>query len=879
MTPETPDAPDVPASNAPDAIRRGRGRPRRDPSTPPGDPGVIGGRDAESFSRAILNSLSGHLVVIERGGRIVAVNKAWERLVEELAPALPKAPGLGDNYFDALQDRRSFERERAAEALAGLQKIIDRSQARFDLDYPLTIAGVRRWFELSATPLLGATGGAVIAHSEITELRRVEASNAEKNRLLEAVLESSSAGIVVADASGDFLLFNRAAREMAGVGVVESNYHDWPADYGIFQPDRVTPFRTEEVPLYRAMQGESTDGVLMFVRNPVIPGGRFLRISGRPWVLAEGERRGGVVVMSDVTADVLAEEQSRLQIQVLDAVPLAILALDAEGIIIYWNETAERLLGWSAAELVGRRSRDVLLEEDDRTQVDGIRDYLLAGKPFRGEFRVRRPDGSHRRILASASARHRADGTLDGFVVVGYDLSESRREQDAVGDRQAEIQQFQKMEAIGRLAGGLAHDFNNLLTVIRGYADLLMARTLPGDPLRYDVEQVTRAVDRAAELTAQLLAFGRQRPMEPVLLSINGVVSDFMPLVRRTLGEDVKIRVELDPDTGNARADASQLGQVLLNLVINARDAMPQGGDLTISTRNAEIDDTFPGAPVPLAPGAVRAARGLRHRHRHGRGNPGARLRAVLHHEGAGPRHRPGPVHRVRDRAPDGRPHLGVQRAGPRHDVPDLPAARVRRRGAAQDAPARAAGAGDARDDDPAGRGRRGGPLDREAPARARRPRRDRGAATGRRRSASCATIRDGSTWCITDVLMPGMTGRDVVEATRRMRPEAAVLYVSGHSGDVLARLGGDAAAPFLQKPFSASELHAAIRRALEQGGRVPFLSRSTGGAMNFPAEPFRIKVVEPLKRDDARGARAPARARPATTCSRSRRTRSTSTC
>ena len=199
----------------------------------------------------------------------------------------------------------------------------------------------------------------------------------------------------------------------------------------------------EELPLYRAMRGESTDRVLMYLRNEAISGGRFVRISGRPWVLARGERRGGVVVFSDITAEVLAEEHSRVQIQVLDAVPLAILALDAAGNVVYWNHSAERLMGWSAAELVGRRGRDVLLDEVDREQIDGIRAYMLAGKHFRGEFRVRRPDGSHVRVLAAGSARHLSDGTLDGFVVVGYDLTESHRAQDAMGERQAEIQQFQ----------------------------------------------------------------------------------------------------------------------------------------------------------------------------------------------------------------------------------------------------------------------------------------------------------------------------------------------------------------------------------------------------------------------------------------------------
>ncbi len=815
-TPETPDPLDPAATDAPP--RRGRGRPRRDPATPPRDPGVIGGRQAETFSRAILNSLSSHLAVIEQDGRIVAVNKAWERFVQEVAADLPKAPGLGDNYLDAIQDGTTFERQRAAEVLVGLQEVIDRSRARFEIEYTLDVAGATRWFELSATPLLGAAGGAVVAHSDVSELHRSEASNAEKHRLLEAVLESSADGIVVADATGKFTLFNRAAREIAGVGIVESDPAKWTENYGIFKPDRITPFTLEELPLFRAMGGDSTDRVLMYLRNEVVPEGRFIRISGRPWVLAEGELRGGVVVFSDITDDFLAAEESRLQIQVLDAVPLAILALDAEGVVVYWNQAAERLLGWSAAELVGRRSRDVLVDDADREQVDGIRAYLLAGKQFRGEFRVRRPDGSHMRILASASARHRTDGELDGFVVVGYDVSESMRAQDAMGERQGEVQQFQKMEAIGRLAGGLAHDFNNLLTVIRGNADILLARIPAGDPLRRDVEQVTKAVDRAGQLTAQLLAFGKQRPMEPVLLSLNGVVSDFMPLIRRTLDEDVRIHVALDPDTGRMRADASQLGQVLLNLVINARDAMTEGGTLSITTRNTEIDTTSPGSPGPLAPGPYvqlsvsDTGIGMDQRIRARVFEPFFSTKPPGRGTGLGLSTAYGIVRQLGG-------HIWVYSEPGRGTTFKIYLPREFETAAPPVAPLPAevppppvAATILLVEDEEAVRSieRRlleiAGHVVLEAP----------------HGEAAVAILRDHRgriDLVITDVLMPGMTGREVVESTRRMRPGTAVLYVSGHTGEVLARVGGEADAPILQKPFSAKELHAAVRSALEATG------------------------------------------------------------
>ncbi len=404
--------------------RRARGRPPREPGARAGDPGVIGGPAAENLSHAILDSLPALVVVIEPDGRIIAVNKAWEQFSQDAADEVPAAPGLGGNYLDALEDRTSFEAAVADEALAGLHQVLDRQRGRFELEYPLDLRGERRFFLLSVTPLLGADGGAAISHVETTGRRRAEQGTADQHRLLQAMLESTADGVVVADMAGEFRLFNRAAREIAGVGIVKDDPAKWSENYGIFHPDRVTMMKLEELPLYRAIRGESTDKVRMFLKNPAIPGGRFIEISGRPWTTPEGERLGGVVGFTDVTAQVLAEEQSSFQLQVLDAVPLAVLALDPAGKVVYWNAAAEQLFGWSAAELVGRRGRDVLLDEAQRAQADAIRDSILSDRPYRGEFKVQKPDGTRVPVLASATARWRSDGTLDGFVVVGVDLTD-----------------------------------------------------------------------------------------------------------------------------------------------------------------------------------------------------------------------------------------------------------------------------------------------------------------------------------------------------------------------------------------------------------------------------------------------------------------------
>jgi nitrogen-specific signal transduction histidine kinase/ActR/RegA family two-component response regulator len=168
---------------------------------------------------------------------------------------------------------------------------------------------------------------------------------------------------------------------------------------------------------------------------------------------------------------------------------------------------------------------------------------------------------------------------------------------------EAQLLQSQKMEAVGRLAGGVAHDFNNLLTVIMSYSDLLLEDLPSADTHREDVEQIRKAAEGAASLTRQLLAFSRQQVLDPKLVDPNEILRDVAKILRRVLGEDIELKLALDSELGRVIADRGQIEQVLMNLVVNARDAMPRGGKLTIETANVDLDETYGGGHIGVKPG------------------------------------------------------------------------------------------------------------------------------------------------------------------------------------------------------------------------------------------------------------------------------------
>lgn len=311
------------------------------------------------------------------------------------------------------------------------------------------------------------------------------------------------------------------------------------------------------------------------------------------WIRLDG-------VDSDITVHKLADEALRQASQALETViqasPLAIFAFDLEGSVKTWNPAAERMFGWLRDEVLHRRLP--LVEDHD---LEAFHDRVERGKRGRMmnglEVKQRRKDGSSVEISLWTAPLRDASGTLNGFIAMAADITERRLLEE-------QLRQSQKMEAVGRLAGGVAHDFNNLLTVITGHGHLLLNDLGPEGPLRASVDEILRAVERASALTNQLLAFSRRQVIQPKVLDLTALVANMDRMLRRVIGEDIELVNVLSPELGQVKVDAGQMEQVVMNLVVNSRDATQAGGRITIRTANVELGRQYARVYLTAQPGS-----------------------------------------------------------------------------------------------------------------------------------------------------------------------------------------------------------------------------------------------------------------------------------
>ncbi len=527
---------------------------------------------------------------------------------------------------------------------------------------------------------------------------------------------------------------------------------------------------------------------------------RWLRDHCQPVWDAEHQRvtrwYGGV---QDITERKRVEETLREANDTLHALfqasPLAIYTFDPEGLLRSWNAAAERTFGWTEVEIIGRPA--LMAPGPLAEHALELHARLMRGESFTGvEAQRVRKDGIPVEVSLSGAPLRDRGGAIAGCVLVALDVTERKRLEE-------QLRQAQKIEAIGRLAGGVAHDFNNLLTGITGYSDLL-AEELPADgSSRELLAEIQKAADRAALLTGRLLAFTRKQVVAPHAIDVNAVLGDLGPLLRRLIGEDVELAFRLSPEPATIRADTSQLQQVIINLAVNARDAMPTGGRLLLQTERLDGDGT---AEILLT--VADTGEGMTEQVRAHLFEPFFTTKAVGKGTGLGlstvygiVRQLDGTidVESVPGRGTTFRIRVPAEAQPPDPD-PIAPAAESPR-GSETILLA---------EDDPSVR------------ALVLRVLRKHGytvleASDGDEAFQLASLHGDAIQLLLTDVIMPRVSGGELAQRWRARWPDGRILFMSGHADDAIVRHGvAVGAVAFLQKPFTTAQLARKVREVLD---------------------------------------------------------------
>jgi len=340
-----------------------------------------------------------------------------------------------------------------------------------------------------------------------------------------------------------------------------------------------------------------------------------MKAGAADYVIKEHIKRLGRAVLHALAEKQLREERRRAE-QALRASEKrfraliensadVIALLSADGIILYESPAVHRMLGYLPEELIGQNAFDLLHPEDAASGALLFRQILQQPRtPFTEQIRYR-CKGEGWRWVEATGANLLEEPDIEAIVVNYRDITERKQAEAEQLRLEAQLRQSQKMESIGRLAGGVAHDFNNLLTVMCGYTYIAQSRLREGDPLYNIIAQIQRANERATALTQQLLAFGRKQMLAPKALELNSLTLNLHKMLERLIGEDITLLTRLAPTLWPIVADAGQIEQVIINLVVNARDAMPTGGRLTIETANQAVDAGFLYAhpSLELSPG------------------------------------------------------------------------------------------------------------------------------------------------------------------------------------------------------------------------------------------------------------------------------------
>ncbi|NLO27658.1 MAG: PAS domain S-box protein, partial [Actinobacteria bacterium] len=318
----------------------------------------------------------------------------------------------------------------------------------------------------------------------------------------------------------------------------------------------------------------------------------------------EANRSAMLNILEDLQEENEARRRNEVELQrVTMAIEQAgemVLIADPDGDIRYVNPAFEAVTGYGREEVLGQNPRILRSGKQDRAFYDDLWGTVTSGQVWQGRMVNERKDGTLHVVDSTISPVMDDSGRTVSFVAVSRDVTEHLLLTEEKASLQEQLRRAQTLESIGRLAGGVAHDFNNMLGVILGYGEMVLARLHERDPLRKEVQEIVKAAQRSATLTRQLLAFSRRQTLQPQVLDLNDLVCDLEKMLRRLIGEDIVLRLTLTEDVSEVFVDPGQIEQVIMNLAVNARDAMPGGGKLSIETAQTELDEAY----VARHPGA-----------------------------------------------------------------------------------------------------------------------------------------------------------------------------------------------------------------------------------------------------------------------------------